>query len=144
MNFQGDSVLRIKVIDQPGMDGGNFKIRHHCDNLIKCMREVHVRTFPTFLIVIDLTEEILSEDHALLLNQLSESLIQASYSLYSHAVIVFTHIDQLGCDVNNIDTLKQSVRQKCQQKYWEELAEILEAVNNRCIFVNGTSTEPRV
>ena len=142
MNFRGDNVLRIKVIDQPGMDDGNFKIRHHCENLIKCMSEVHVRTFPTFLIVIDLTLNMLSADRVLLLSQLSESLIQASYGLYSHAVVVFTHIDQLGCDINNIDTLKQIVKQKCQQEYWEELAEILEAVNNRCIFVNGTNTEP--
>ena len=141
MNLKKSNVLRIKVIDQPGIDDTNFDIQDHCKNLIKCMLEVDVKTFPTFLIVINLLIDNLSDDSSLLLNQLSESLTQSSYSLFSHAVVVFTHFDKLECDINDIDALKQIVMGKCQHKHWRELRDILDAVDNRCMFVDGTNPD---
>ena len=141
MNLNGDNSLRLKVVDQPGLDDSNFDVKKHCDHLIKCMSEVNVKTFPTFLIVIDLTLECLSDNRGLTFIQLSESLMQASYSLFSHAVVVFTHIDQLDSTINNTSGLEQMLRQKCRQKHWEELEDILAAVGDRYIFVNGVNPE---
>ena len=141
MNFDERNLLRIRVFDQPGMDDAIFKLREHCDNLIKCMKEIHVKTFPTFLIVINLSLNHIVEDNCLLLAQLSESLMQASYSLFSHAVVVFTHIDQLDPLINSTEALMEFVRQKFQRNTWAALEDILDAVNNRCIFVDTTNTD---
>ena len=55
---------------------------------------------------------------------------------------MFTHADKVVRDVNNRAELMQVVRRKIQElKGWEELGEILQAVNERCIFVNGTSRD---
>ena len=141
MNLDGHNLLKLKVVDQPGLDDSNFDAKKHCDHLIKCMSEVNVKTFPTFLIVIDLTAECLSDNRSLTFIQLSESLMQASYSLFSHAVVVFTHIDQLDSTINNVSGLEQMLREKCRQEHWEELEDILAAVGDRYIFVNGVNAE---
>ena len=141
MDLSVDNTLRIKVIDQPGIDDGNIEIKGHCNNLIECMSAVDAKTFPTFLIVINLSLHHLLEDRGLQLAQLSESLIQASYSLFSHAVVIFTHIDKLDPLINSTEALMEFVRQKFEHDEWAALKDILDAVNNRCIFVNTTNTE---
>ena len=135
--------LNIKVIDQPGMDDGNIKPTTHCDNLVKCMSDLNVKTFPTFLLVIDLKSDRFLDDDCLLLTKLSFLLTQASYSLFSHTVVVFTHADRFCDDISNRDMLMQIVTAKCQKKGWGGLTEILEEVDQRCIFVNGTKDSPR-
>ena len=132
--------IRVKVIDQPGMDDAEIRLIHHCDNLVKCLENLDAKSFAAFLIVVNLNLNRLSDDRCLLLTQLSELLIQTSYSFFSHAIIVFTHADKVG-DVNNRAELMEVVRRKIQVQGWEELGEILQAVNERCIFVNGTSRD---
>ena len=135
--------LKIKIVDQPGMDDMNIELKTHCDNLIKCMSDLNVKTFPTFLLVINLKSERFLADRCSLLNKLSFLLTQASYSLYSLTVVVFTHADRFDCDISNVDRLTEIVNEKCQKVEWGGLTEILEEVRHRCIFVNGTDTLPR-
>ena len=135
--------LNIKVIDQPGMDDGNIEPKTHCNNLVKCMSDLNVKTFPTFLLVIDLESDRFLDDRCSLLTKLSFLLTQASYSLFSHTVVVFTHADRVCDDISNRDMLMQIVNEKCQKIEWGVLTEILEEVHQRCIFVNGTNTIPR-
>ena len=134
--------LNIKVIDQPGMDDGNIKPKTHCDNLVKCMSDLNVKTFPTFLLVINLESDRFLDDGCSLLTKLSFLLTQASYSLFSHTVVVFTHADRVCDHISDRDLLKQIVNEKCRQDGWGGLAEILEEVHQRCYFVNGTNTVP--
>ena len=135
--------LNIKVIDQPGMDNTNIEHKTHCENLVKCMSDLNVKTFPTFLLVIDLESKRFLEDGCSLLTKLSFLLTQASYSLFSHTVVVFTHADRVCDDISNKNMLMQIVNEKCQKREWGGLTEILEEVHQRCIFVNGTSDSPR-
>ena len=134
--------INIKVIDQPGMDDTNIKPETHCDNLVKCMSDLNVKTFPTFLLVINLESYQFLDDGCSLLTKLSFLLTQASYSLFSHTVVVFTHADRVCDDIRNKDMLMRIVNEKCQTKEWGGLTEILEEVHQRCIFVNGTNTSP--
>ena len=123
------------------MDDAEISLIHHCDNLVKCLEILDAKSFAAFLIVVNLNLNRLSDDRCLLLTQLSELLIQTSYSFFSHAIILFTHADKVG-NVNNRAELMQVVRRKIREpKGWEELGEILQAVNERCIFVNGTSRD---
>ena len=140
--FAIDKSLNIKVIDQPGMDDTNIKPTTHCDNLVKCMSDLNVKTFPTFLLVIDLESDRFLDDGCSLLTKLSFLLTQASYSLFSHTVVVFTHADRVCDDISNTNMLMQIVNEKCQEIGWRGLAEILEEVHKRCIFVDGTNTLP--
>ena len=135
--------FNIKVIDQPGMDDANIKPTTHCDNLVKCMSNLNVKTFPTFLLVIDLESDQFLDDLCSLLSKLSFLLTQASYSLFSHTVVVFTHADRVCDDINNRDMLMQIVNEKCQKIGWGGLTEILEEVHQRCIFVDGINDSPR-
>ena len=138
-----DTSLNIKVIDQPGMDDGNIEPKTHCNNLVECMSDLNVKTFPTFLLVIDLESDQFLDDLCSLLTKLSYLLTQASYSLFSHTVVVFTHADRVCDDINNRVMLKQIVNEKCQKIEWGGLAGILEEVDQRCIFVNGTDSLPQ-
>ena len=141
--FGINKLLNIKVLDQPGMDDTNFEPTTHCNNLVKCMSDLNVKTFPTFLLVIDLESDRFLDDRCSLLTKLSFLLTQASYSLFSHTVVVFTHADRVCDDISNRDMMMQIVNEKCQKKEWGGLREILEEVHQRCIFVNGTNTVPR-
>ena len=136
--------LNIKVVDQPAMDDGNIKPKTHCDNLVKCMSDLNVKTFPTFLLVINLESDRFLDDGCSLLTKLSFLLTQASYSLFSHTVVVFTHADRVCDDISNREMLMQIVIEKCQKREWGNLTDILEEVHQRCIFVNGTHTLPQV
>ena len=49
-----------------------YTIEEHSENLFKCLRDLNVKTFPTFLIVINPELDRVSEDGFLLLTQLSE------------------------------------------------------------------------
>ena len=135
--------LNIKVIDQPGMDDINIEPKTHCNNLIKCMSNLNVKTFPTFLLVINLESDRFLDYRCSLLTKLSFLLTQASYSLFSHTVVVFTHADRVCDDISNRDMLMQIVNEKCQKREWRGLTDILAEVDQRCIFVNGTNTVPR-
>ena len=137
--FGIDKSLNIKVVDQPGMDDGNIKPTTHCENLVKCMSNLNVKTFPTFLLVINLKSDRFLDDDCSLLTKLSFLLTQASYSLFSHTVVVFTHADRVCDDFSNRDMMKQIVNEKCREDGWGGLAEILEEVRHRFIFVNGTN-----
>ena len=143
MNYDANNTLKINVIDQPGMDDGNIEPKIHCSNLINCLSKSNVKTFPTFLLVINLESDRFMDDNCSLLTKLSFLLTEASYSLFSHAVVVFTHADRVIDDVNNRERLMQIVTEKCKNAGWGGLTEILEAVSQRCIFVNGTNTEAR-
>ena len=136
--------LNIKVVDQPGMDNANIEPKTHCNNLIKCMSDLNVKTFPTFLLVINLESDRFLDDGCSLLSKLSFLLTQASYSLFSHTVVVFTHADRVCDDINNRDMLMQIVNEKCQKREWRGLTDILEEVHQRCIFVNGIDPSPQV
>ena len=140
---ENNAEINIKVIDQPGMDDAEIDVANHCGNLVKCLENLDVKTFATFLILVNLELSRLSDDRCLLLTQLSELLSQASYGLFPHAIIVFTHADKVVGDVNNRAELIQLVRIKIEQNVqgWEQLGEIFQAVNERCIFVNGTSRD---
>ena len=142
-DFGIDTSLNIKVVDQPGMDDGGIEPKTHCNNLIKCMSDLNVKTFPTFLLVINLESDRFLDDDCSLLTKLSFLLTQASYSLFSHTVVVFTHADRVCDDIRNREMLMRIVNERCQKKGWGGLAGILEEVHQRCIFVNGTSTVPR-
>ena len=135
--------LNIKVIDQPGMDNVGIEPETHCNNLVECMSDLNVKTFPTFLLVINLDSDRFLADRCSLLSKLSFLLTQASYSLFSHTVVVFTHADRVCDDISNRDMLMQIVSEKCQKKEWGGLREILEEVHQRCIFVNGINDSPR-
>ena len=143
MNYDADNSLKIKVIDQPGMDDGNIVPKTHCSNLVNCLSKSNMKTFPTFLLVINLESDRFMDDDCSLLTKLSFMLTEASYSLFSHAVVVFSCADRVVDDINNKESLMQIVTKKCQNTGWGGLTEILEAVSQRCIFVNGTNTEAR-
>ena len=137
-------LLNIKLVDQPGMDDTNFEPTTHCNNLIKCMSDLNVKTFPTFLLVINLESERFLDDRCSLLTKLSFLLTQASYSLFSHTVVVFTHADRVCDDISNREMLMKNVNEKCLEIGWGGLTEILEEVHQRCIFVNGIDPSPQV
>ena len=101
--FGIDKSLNIKVVDQPGMDDTNIEPTTHCDNLVKCMSDLNVKTFPTFLLVINLESDRFLDDRCSLLTKLSFLLTQASYSLFSHTVVVFTQHDRVCDDISNRD-----------------------------------------
>ena len=134
MKLPEDSKIRIKVTDQPGMGDTRFTIKEHSDNLIKCLSDLNVRTLPTFLIIINLEANRVSEDRFLVLTQLSELLIKSSYSLFSNAIVVFTHADTIDCE-DNCEKLMQ-----IKPEGWQELPDLLKAVNDRYIFVNAKDT----
>ena len=140
MKYDANNSLQIKVIDQPGMDDASIGPKTHCSNLVSCLSESNMKTFPTFLLVIDLESDRFMDDNCSLLTKLSFMLTEASYSLFSHAVVVFTHADRVD-DINNKERLMHIVTEKCQKAGWGGLTEILEAVSQRCMFVNGTNRE---
>ena len=143
MNYDANNSLKINVIDQPGMDDASIEPKTHCSNLVSCLSKSSMKTFPTFLLVINLESNRFMDDNCSLLTKLSFLLTEASYSLFSHAVVVFTHADRVVDDVSNKERLMQIVTDKCKKAGWGGLTEILEAVSQRCIFVNGTNTDPR-
>ena len=141
MNYDADNSLKIKVIDQPGMDDASIEPKIHCSNLVNCLSKSNMKTFPTFLLVINLKSDRFMDDDCSLLTKLSFLLTEASYSLFSHAVVVFTHADQVDTEISNKERLMQIVTEKCKNAGWGGLTEILESVSQRCIFVNGTNAE---
>ena len=142
MGYRDIETKNIKVIDQPGMDDADIELPTHCNNLVKCLEELDAKTFATFLIVVNLKSDRFSDDSCLLLTLLSEMLLQASYPLFSKAIIVFTHADEVVRDVNDREELMQILKRKIRElEGWREMGEILLAVNERCIFVNGTSRD---
>ena len=143
MSYDTDKSLKINVIDQPGMGDASIEPKTHCSNLVSCLSKSNMKTFPTFLLVINLESDLFMDDNCSLLTKLSFMLTEASYSLFSHAVVVFTHADRVVDNVSNKESLMQIVTEKCKNAGWGGLTEILEAVSQRCIFVNGTNTEYR-
>ena len=141
--IENNAEIQIKVIDQSSMDDAEIDVAVHCGNLVKCLENLDVKTFATFLIVVNLELNRFSDDRCLLLTKLSELLSQASYGFFPHVIIVFTHADKVVGDVNNRAELIQLVKRKIEQRVqgWEELGEIFQAMNERCIFVNGTSRD---
>ena len=140
INVPTDKIIKIKVTDQPGMGDVRYKFEEHSESLIKCLRDLNVKTFPTYLIVINPELDRVSEDRFLVLTQLSELLMKSSYNLFSNAIVVFTHADKIGYDINDKEKLMQ-----IKANGWHELPDLLEIVNDRYIFVNtrNTSSENR-
>ena len=140
MNVPTDVKVKFKVTDQPGMGDVRYTIEEHSENLIECLRNLNVKTFPTFIIVINPELDRVSEDRFLVLTQLSELLMNSSYNLFSNAVVVFTHADKIGYDINDKEKLMQ-----IKANGWHELPGLLEIVNDRYMFVNtrNTSSENR-
>ena len=141
MKFPGDMKIKIKVIDQPGMGDGRYTINEHTENLIRCLSDLNVKMFLTFLIIINPDSDRVSEDRFLVLTQLSKLLMKSSYNLFSNAVVVFTHADKIGFEINNKEKLMQL---KANTNGWQELPELLDAVNDRCIFVNTKSNRIQI
>ena len=140
-DYIADIRIKIKVIDQPGMDDTNIGPKTHCENLVKCLNDLNVKTFPTFLLVINLKSDRFLDDNCSLLTKLSFLLTQASYSLFPNTTIVFTHADRVCDDITDKDKLMRIVHEKCQNVVgWKGLTEILEAIDHRCIFADGTNT----
>eukprot|EP00800_Vazella_pourtalesii_P013989 TRINITY_DN3447_c0_g1_i2.p1 TRINITY_DN3447_c0_g1~~TRINITY_DN3447_c0_g1_i2.p1 ORF type:complete len:524 (-),score=79.35 TRINITY_DN3447_c0_g1_i2:74-1645(-) len=138
--YIADAPIKIKVIDQPGMDDTNIGPKTHCENLVKCLGDLNVKTFPTFLLIIKLTTDRFLDDNCSLLTKLSFLLTQDSYSLFPNTIIVFTHADRVCDDITDKDKLMRIVHEKCLNVGWRGLAEILEAIDHRCIFADGTNT----
>ncbi|KAI6660084.1 hypothetical protein LOD99_14425 [Oopsacas minuta] len=127
-----DQRLNFQIIDQPGLSDPNFEIQDHAKNLIKCIKTSHIEMSVTFILVFNLNSPYISQSTFNDILQLADLLALSSYSLFGNAVIVFTHVDQLG-DVD----YEEKLNEKLKDTKWIGLQIILNLVENRYIFVNG-------
>ena len=136
LNGSPNEILKIQVLDQPGINDQNFKFENHCEFMKKCIAVAKAEMTATFLILIDLQGSFFSSEELITMLNLAEILSDCNYSFFSNAIVVFTHADKLDPHMKR-DTLKQILYEKVREEDFECIQELIDLVEERYIFING-------
>ena len=106
LNGFPNEMLNFQVLDQPGLNSHDFTQEHDCTFLKQCIAEAKAEMTASFLIVISLNSKYFNSEELLTILNFAEILSDSAYSFFANAIVVFTHGDEVVCEMNQ-DKLKK-------------------------------------
>ena len=136
LNGHPNQMLNIQVLDQPGLNDHDFKQKHLCEFLTKCIAASKAEMSASFLILIKLSAAFFSSEELLTILNLAEILSDGNYNFFSNAMIVFTHADELP-DYLEGETFEEKFDDLLDREDFECVQELIDLVDGRYIFINA-------